>query len=210
MRIAISLFCASVILSACGVIEPSFMPAGYKYHQEEFKAPPGPEADDVGYDFTPEANEKVMQDWYILAHDVFDKLEPQAGLKPGQTIYLAYDRPNVFNASYDHALRQVLREKGYTLAKSPRLANTTMRAEAYLKKDKAMGRDVVRYNDEPRPASGTKLYEPEDSRTFIFALETENQGKRTARVESLRTIPGYGYLRGEGQRGHPVDPPAPR
>ncbi len=40
------LLCVSVLLlAACkGGWDPSFMPSGYAYHKEEYKAPPGPKS----------------------------------------------------------------------------------------------------------------------------------------------------------------------
>ncbi|MGH1399225.1 MAG: hypothetical protein ACRBCT_08440 [Alphaproteobacteria bacterium] len=43
----LSLLIAAIFsLGACKTImNPTFMPSGYKYHQNNYKSPPGPEAD---------------------------------------------------------------------------------------------------------------------------------------------------------------------
>ncbi len=43
-------------LGACrAIMDPTFMPAGYRYHQEDYKAPPGPRT-------TPEPTEDANEE----------------------------------------------------------------------------------------------------------------------------------------------------
>ena len=116
MRAASFVLVSVFALSLAGCGNPSYMPAGYAYHQNEYKAAPGPEAKNIGYDYSPEKNQEILEAWRVAVSDLFSRLETEAGLAPG-AIYIEPASPqNAFDASFDDALRAEMIARGYTLA----------------------------------------------------------------------------------------------
>lgn len=64
--------CAAALLTACA---PSPIPTGYTYHRDTYKSPPAPKADDIGYDFTTQANAKAVDAWREIGQDLVSRLE---------------------------------------------------------------------------------------------------------------------------------------
>ncbi len=116
MRTQISVFLTIVLvlgLTGCRTLwNPTSVPSGYAYQNEKYKAPPGPEADSIGYAYSAQANEDVLQIWHVVIKDLVEKMVGQLG--PGsKRIYVqSPPRRNVFNSSYDYALRAELRKRG--------------------------------------------------------------------------------------------------
>ena len=107
------------------------MPTGYAHVNKEYKAAPGPEARDIGYEYSADTNDQIVQLWRVTAADLVSKLEAQTGITP-QTLYLE-TLPNngAFNATYDEVLRAELRGRGYRLASSPG-GTPHLRYEAFI------------------------------------------------------------------------------
>ena len=205
---SLALISVLFLLPACEmVMRPSPLAAGYTYHQGEFKAPPGPMAAPVGYDFTPARNEAVLRQWHDVAQALFAQLESGAGLQSGQSIYLEYTRPNVFNASFDDALRAAIRGRGYVLATNADEAVIRLRPSAFLAQDQNIGSQSVTYNgDRARPP----LMNPQQQQDFIFMLQAFVQGKELGAAQGRAPMPAFGYVRGQGQPGYPVTPSRPQ
>jgi hypothetical protein len=120
MRNAVLLIAILFMTTACAdIYSPPWMPSGYAYHQDIYKSPPGTPAYDIGYDYSPYTNEKVLTEWSAAADDFVRKIEssgaldisrdPLVYLEPGQA-------PSTLQQTFDFVLRDVLRERGYTLA----------------------------------------------------------------------------------------------
>lgn len=116
MRAATFVLVSVFALGLAGCGNPGFMPAGYAYHQNDYKAAPGPEAKNLGYEYSIEKNQEILDAWHIAISDLFSNLEKQAGLVPG-AVYIEPSSPqNAFDASFDEALRAEMIARGYALA----------------------------------------------------------------------------------------------
>lgn len=105
-----------VLVGCMSVLNPSPLPTGYTYHGEVYKSPPGPEAGDIGYEYSYLQNENVQQVWLHAVRDLVVHLEERTGLAP-QVIHVQdVLEQSAFNHTFDHSLRHVLRERGYILA----------------------------------------------------------------------------------------------
>lgn len=113
------LFCCFVLVALTGceiLMSPSPMPAGYTYHNDAYKSPPGPDAKDIGYDYSYAQNEMVQQEWVVAARDLVVHMEQETGLLPQKIYVKDVLFASGFNQAFDHALRRALRERGYVLA----------------------------------------------------------------------------------------------
>jgi len=106
-----------VTLTGCKTFwNPTFMPSGYAHHQGVFKSPPGPEARDIGYDYTHEKNMDIVDQWRVATADLVQRAKNDDALPLG-AIYLTSNMPASANRStYDFALREQLNAHGYSLA----------------------------------------------------------------------------------------------
>ena len=51
-------------------MNPSAMPKGYYHHQDVYKAAPGPNSDELGYDYSLEKNEEILLAWREVVGDL--------------------------------------------------------------------------------------------------------------------------------------------
>lgn len=186
----VSLFVVSLALTGC-VPEwgPTFMPSGYTYHQEEYKAQPGPKAPDIGYEYSAGKNAEVLAAWNIIVSDLIDQMERDMGLGP-QPVYVdQLPDTNAFNGAYDHSLREELRNRGYTLVTDP-ADHLHVRYEAFRSHEEKL-RNRTYYNGEELVER--KPYNPASNHDFIFAMTILRSGKAIGEVWTSNSIPAYGY-----------------
>jgi hypothetical protein len=172
----LSLFFA-LALAACA--NPSPFASGYTYHGDLYKAPPGPEARDIGYDYTLQRNDNVVQIWQIVAQDLVSQLEEQTGLA-AQPVYIEkQENPNAFNASFDNALREQFKQRGYVLSAIPD------------------GAVYLRYNAEEAKSEENVPANPEGFGDYLMTLQTlDVTGEEpvvTGEVGGVYKLPVYGY-----------------
>lgn len=183
-----------LMLTACGYESPTWMPAGYAYHNDEYKAQPGPEADNLGYDYSPERNAEMNGMWIEVAGSLVNDLESQTGIS-AQPVYLEkLADANAFNLSLDNALRDELRARGYFLTDTPKGA-THIKYQAFEKGDEGKGPRVPYNGDED---IDSKAWKPAKTRQFVFVLTLLQDGVALREVRSERALPAYGYVHGEG------------
>lgn len=183
------LSCLALGLISCrSIIDPTFMPSGYAYHGNEYKAAPGPEANDIGYEYSAEKNEETLAIWKVAVSDLIDQFEQESNLA-AQNIYVHRPKSqNAFNASYDHVVREELRARGYNLLTYPGgalelwyEAHEPLYAHAHNK--------PIYNGDEDR-----RVFEPvPENRDFILILNLVNDGALLAKTAAMYKLPGYGY-----------------
>ena len=112
-----ALMIAVLTVAAC---HTGSMPSLFHYHTDEYRSPPGQEADAVGYQYSPVHNAESVAAWHAMVSDLVDRLEKNnAALKP-QALYLVpHQDKSAFMNMYDHALRKTLNDRGYTLLSRP-------------------------------------------------------------------------------------------
>ncbi len=198
MRTQISIFLTIVLafgLTGCRTVwDPTFMPAGYTYHNEEYKAPPGPEADGIGYAYSVQANEEALQVWRIVVKDLVDQLAEQIGME-GQRIYIqSLPLQNAFNASYDHVLREELAGRGYVLASNTGNALLLI-YEAHVPKD-AEQSDKPVYNGDI--VESVERKKPESYDEFVLILTALKEEGMVAKSAGIYKLPPYGFKEDDG------------
>ena len=139
MRAPISLLLlalAPLALSGCELfMNPSAMPSGYTYHQDVYKAAPGPNSKELGYDYSLAKNDEILLVWRESIGDLVNQFEEEIG-STAQAIYIEpLPSDSAFNNTYDDVLREELSARGYTLAP---VAGTAphLRYEAFLPDEK--------------------------------------------------------------------------
>jgi hypothetical protein len=196
---------AALTLGGCrSVMDPSFMPSGYTYHNDAYKAPPGPPAPGIGYAYNSGINDAALAQWRDVARRMLIQMESHHAIKPQNIFVEMLPDHNAFNASFDYALREELRARGYALANAP-AGVLSLRPEAYRPDDVKVPVDANTYNDDPEI-----IVIPEDRArpdNFTVSLTMLRNGFVTGTVTDVFTLPAYGYVRGEGQNR--IDPRFP-
>jgi hypothetical protein len=183
-----------LLLTACGAASPTWMPAGYSYHNDVYKAQPGPEADTLGYDYTPARNEYMEEMWAGIADTLILDLETKTGMAP-QAVYLEkLPGSNAFNLSLDNALREKLRERGYTLAAAPG-NDVVIKYQAFKVGDENK-RVETKYNGDVDELN--KPWNPEQPEKFTFVLTLVRNNAAFGEIRRTEILPAYGYVEGEG------------
>lgn len=191
---ALALLPSVLLLSACGASSPTWLPAGYSYHNDVYKAQPGPEADPLGYDYTPARNEHIEAMWSGVADALILDLENKTGMTP-QAVYLEkLASSNAFNLSFDNALRDNLRERGYTLVTAP--SNDVVIKYQGFKVGDENKRVQQKYNGDTEELN--KPWNPEKPEKFTFVLTLVRNGAAFGEVRRTEILPAYGYVEGEG------------
>lgn len=173
---AILLSFSALGLAACG-LNPSPLPTGYKYHHDEiYKSAPGPEAAPLGYDYAVGKNDEILEVWRIVAGDLFDTLEERTGLG-AQPVYVhAAGGDSAFYNSFDHVLREELRDRGYVLM--PSMGDNLVLSYEALLPEKA---------DEMPGTSDTDLGD------YILKLTASRGGALSGHASGVYKVPSYGF-----------------
>lgn len=187
-------------LTGCRTLmDPTFMPAGYAYHNDYYKSPPGPESRSIGYPYTPAANAAVINLWNIVASQLVDRMESELGLAAQPVHVDTQGHKGAFTAAFDYALLEELRRRGYTLA--THTANVmTLRPEAYLPEEEQLLGNIT-YNDD-KPQTKPALQPLNQTRNFLVRVSALRNGVLLGAVEDYYDLPAYGYARGRGWDGN--------
>lgn len=158
--------------------DPTFMPAGYTYHGQLYKSPPGPEPQPIGYAYSAQRNEEVLQIWRLTAQDLLDALEEETNIAEAQGVYVETAlTPDAFSGAFDHVLREDLRARGYVIDNSPARAVH------------------VRYNIVPLVSM--EAVEPADEgkilREYDVQLAILRDGMTLHQTRGIYALPSYGY-----------------
>lgn len=107
-----------LLLGACGTLDPMPMGRGYSSYHQPYKSVEGVPARGVGYDFSVESNQAVVEDMRYAAIDLVEKLDEKLSYV-SQDIYLESPAHTAFYNGFDHVLREELTQRGYVLTTSP-------------------------------------------------------------------------------------------
>lgn len=196
MRLFMFSLLSILALTGCrSVWDPTFMPAGYTYHHEDYKSPPGPEAADIGYKYTAAENEAVMQKWRHAVRDLL--LRARANdLDVPQNVFVQTDlEPSAFQGTYDSILREELRSYGHALTESgdgPALFYSAYDPEnqGRVERDPAKG-----YNGDKEPYfNNQSLVPPKGNIELVLGLVQD--GKWIKKVSGIYELPLYGFRPG--------------
>lgn len=107
-------FSSVLVLMACSSINPVPMGRGYSSYKEQYKSAPGVPARDIGYDFTVEDNQDVIEDMRMAAEDLVTQLESELAFDVGKVVLMTPAHTAFYNG-FDHVLREALTAQGYVL-----------------------------------------------------------------------------------------------
>jgi hypothetical protein len=192
-----SFFPLFLILALAGCqnyfVKPSVIPSGYSYHNDLYKSPPSPEPDSIGYTYTAEKNERVIQGMRDKSFELFSQIEQDAGLA-GSTFFIANARlHNAQNATFDHALREVVRERGHRIADAPN-ENTFVLVYA-IDETEHLRRfvDFGNLNDDYNQGRYHRRYSEFENMTIV--LDLIDGGDVATSAGGVYNVPMYGYHR---------------
>ena len=194
------LLCLTGVLALSGcrsIWDPTFQPAGYSYHRNEFKSPPGPPAADIGYDYTADKNQQVQNEWRAAIDSVMTKaMNANIGIPQNVAIVTDLDK-SAFQGTYESLLRDNLRANGLTLVDEKTLAPDAPRLfySAYGEKTAAQLRQArAQYNGDMPPSEDTK-FEPVNRQMELVVGVIKN-GLFVNRVSEKFNLQVYGYPEG--------------
>tara|TARA_R100001143_G_C3331345_1_gene119611 strand:- start:104 stop:859 length:756 start_codon:yes stop_codon:yes gene_type:complete len=186
---------AILALSACEnmYMRPLALPTGYTYLNDEYKSPPSPNATDIGYEYSTEKNAHIVASMKDKAAEMFAQIEAGSDMT-GKKIYVYNARSHdAQNAAFDHVLREVISENGYTLAKSAHETGSYNLGYAIREpEDLDSEIDFGDFNDEYRVPFFNKYDEYENM--FIDMALLDGQTVLT-KIRAAYDLPMYGYKR---------------
>ena len=168
-------------------MNPSAMPKGYYHHQDVYKAAPGPNSDELGYDYSLEKNEEILLAWREVVGDLVTQFEAHAKLAP-QPLYLEpLPSDNAFNNTYDDVLREELTARGYTLAPAPGVT-PILRYEAFVPK----GTDTLKNTGHSYTRDFVLILTLLDA--SVYTLPKDEQDTAVlGQASGAYKLPGYGH-----------------
>lgn len=119
----VSLLFTVLFLSSCQhtMLNPQPMGRGYVSYNEPYKSAHGVDARSVGYEFSVEENQAIIEDMRFAAQDLVTKLDKEISFSMDQ-VYLDIPQTGVFYSSFDYVLRDEFTKHGYMLANAPEKA----------------------------------------------------------------------------------------
>ncbi|MFN3700921.1 MAG: hypothetical protein ACK4VI_05275 [Alphaproteobacteria bacterium] len=185
-----------LVLAGCHnyVVRPSAVPSGYSYHNDLYKSPPSPDPTAIGYTYSAEKNEHVIEGMRDRALQLFSQIEQDADLA-GSTLYIANARNhNGQNSTFDHALREVVRERGYRIASEPN-EDTSVLVYSIDEPQKLRKHiDFGNLNDDYNQGRYHRRYSEFENMIIVLDLIAGEDVTTSAR--GVYHIPMYGYRRG--------------
>lgn len=192
-----------LVLSGCrSVWDPTFMPAGYSYHRNDYKSPPGPEAADIGYKYSAAKNEAVLEQWNGAVRDLLLKARAN-DLSIPQNAALQTDlESSAFQGTYDSALREELRARGHVLTADPQ-GGPALFYSAYDPAQQDRVRRVAEktYNGDQEPHfTDPRFMPPAENIELVIGLVQD--GRWLSKVGGVYELPLYGFRPGGYVPGH--------
>lgn len=203
MRLFMLSLLSLLALSGCrSVWDPTFMPAGYSYHQEKYKSPPGPEAADIGYKYSADKNEAVLGEWRGALRDLLLKARAN-DLGVPQTVALQTDlEQSAFQGTYDSMLREELRSGGHVLTNEAAGAPALFYSAYDPANDGRVEREPRKgYNGDQEPHFKDSRFVP-PSGNIELAIGLVQNGKWIKKVSGVYNLPLYGFRPGAYIPGH--------
>ncbi|MCC6598811.1 MAG: hypothetical protein IT559_08480 [Alphaproteobacteria bacterium] len=203
MRVFMLSLLSVLALSGCRSLwDPTFMPAGYSYHQNNYKSPPGPEASDIGYEYTAAENEAVMEQWRHAVRDLLLKARTN-DLQIPQEAFLQTDlKKNAFQGTFDSTLREELRIYGHRLVDSADGVPSVF----YSAYDPAQTGPLQRspdkrYNGDQEPDFQDSRFVPAAG-NIQLVIGIIQDGQWLQKVSGVYELPLYGYKPGAYVAGY--------
>lgn len=173
-------------------VKPSAIPSGYTYHNDLYKSPPSPEATNLGYTYSEAKNAQLVESMRVKALELFNQLESgydMAGV--GLYIYNTHSH-NPQNATLDHVLRDIVREKGYRISSVP---DGAIGLGYSINEPKDLEKEI-NFGDLQDDNRKTAHYDRIDTyERMILKLELTDGPEVIGRASGMYDMPMYGYVR---------------
>lgn len=111
---SVSICLSVLVLAGCQTGAPGPMARGYSSYGEEFKSAPGPEARNIGYNYSKVKNQAVIEDMRYAVRDLVEKMDGKLSFSVDE-LYLKNSGNTAFYNSFDHLLREEMTQQGYLL-----------------------------------------------------------------------------------------------
>ncbi len=97
--------------------DPTYIPSGYTNHGKEYKSPPGPEARNIGYEYSAEKNAEVIESWRQAAADMVLRAKAN-NIRPSGPVFLITNMGvSASQSAFDLALRQEVSAAGHNVVR---------------------------------------------------------------------------------------------
>lgn len=177
-------------------MDPTFMPAGYSYHREVYKSPPGPSAADIGYEYNAAANAQIQHEWRNALRDLLLRAKTEGLVVPDEAALATDLKGSAFQGTYDSILREGLRAYGYNLAPAGSQNQPVLFYSAYgpetLAQIKRGG--YPQYNDDPVPPQDTDFTPKHQKMMLVIGLVQD--GQFLHKTTGMYDMPTYGFDEG--------------
>ncbi|GJL85809.1 MAG: hypothetical protein DHS20C02_15840 [Micavibrio sp.] len=154
---------------------------GYSSYEEPYKSPPGPEAHELGYNYSAGKNAEVLAQMRGVAADLVMKLEAATD-RPSGGVYLSpppargyTSERGAFYNSFDHVLREELTARGYNVVTNPQ------------------GATALKFVAQPPKGDGVFLNPEKTHQGDLVLSLIMGSGPEPVRVSDLYNVPTYGY-----------------
>ncbi|HHK74064.1 MAG TPA: hypothetical protein ENJ57_02740 [Rhizobiales bacterium] len=163
---------------------------GYSSFEEAYKSPPGPEAPDLGYEYSAGKNAEVLAQLRGVAADLVTKLEATTDMPSSDSLYLLPPPARSYTAergafynSFDHVLREELISRSYDVTTNPQ------------------GATALKFVAQPPKGDGAFLApEKSDEGDLVLSLIL-GSGPESVRASDVYAVPIYGYASYLGMTG---------
>lgn len=192
LSVGVTLGSAALLLAGCKalVLTPNAIPKGYTYSHDRYKAPPSPEADDIGYEYSDYQNREVVNTWRLKAKQMADWLEENAEIQP-KALFIDYPKYHTAQyATFDFALREELKNRGYTLMPTP---DNTIALRYLIEKISTPWVEYPYPNDETRAKRPAEPYVDAVQDEMRLGLALYDGDLEILRVYQDHIVPTYGY-----------------
>jgi len=194
-RFASSAFlCLSALIMLAGC---EYFPTGYAHLNKEYRSPKGEKAEPIGYPYRSYANAAIVEQWRPVASQLVDQLRDELNIQPQQVFVKMLPDQNAFNATFDFAIREELRMRGFSFAKTEGHV-LTIEPEALQPVPWTPALMQTDFNDEgkvPLSRISEGWLKNHDGK-FLMGLILTRDGVLVGEVKGHHVVPYYGYVNG--------------
>lgn len=173
---SVSICLSALVLAGCHTGAPDPMARGYSSYDKEFKSAPGPEAQNIGYNYSGEQNKAVVEDMRYAARDLVERMDGKLSFSVDE-LYLKNSSNAAFYNSFDHLLREEMTRQGYLLTHND--TEDSVRIDFVAKKS--------------APCDSDEAHDGAYKRMYLALVIDAVDGIPSDLVGGFYEVPTYGY-----------------
>lgn len=174
----VSICLSSLLLAGCHSSSPGPFARGYSSYDKEFKSAPGQQAHDVGYDYSSDRNNAVIDGMRSAVRDLVGEMDGKLSFSVDE-LYLNNPSNTAFYNSFDHLLREELMNQGYLLTHND--TQDSVRIDFIAKKT-------------PQHCDGEKAHDDYKAPMYLALAIGAVDGIPGDVVGGFYDVPTYGYV----------------